>query len=114
MAIAQWANVGALISGLHTADYQLIGRSLVDHIVEPARKELIPHFEELKAAAIGAGALGAGISGSGPSVFALVKGIEYAREVAAAFESVYERTDIGYQTYVSSLRGSGVKIINQQ
>ena len=72
-AITQWANVGGLISGLYTNDYSLIGRSLTDVIVEPARKHLIPHFDEVKNTAIEYGALGAGISGSGPTIFALVE-----------------------------------------
>ena len=42
---------------------------MVDVIVEPARNSLIPKFDEVKAAGLGAGALGGGISGSGPSIF---------------------------------------------
>ena len=113
-AIAQWANVGALISGLHTADYELIGRSLVDNIVEPARKSLIPHFDALRDAAVTTGALGAGISGSGPSVFALSKGKDMAEKVSEAFRSVYEKTDIDFQIYVSSLSGKGVRVIKEE
>jgi len=37
-AITQWGNVGGLIAGLYTQDYDLIGRSLHDVIVEPLRK----------------------------------------------------------------------------
>ena len=37
-AVTQWANVGGLISGLYSADYNLISNSLVDIIVEPHRK----------------------------------------------------------------------------
>ena len=51
-AIAQWANVGSLIHALHTSDYKLIHRSLQDIIVEPYRKQLIPHFDEVKFAKI--------------------------------------------------------------
>ena len=43
-AIAQTANLGALVTGLFK-DYELIRRSLVDHIVEPVRSMLIPGFE---------------------------------------------------------------------
>ena len=35
-AITQWSNVGSLIHGLHTNDYDLISRSLEDVVVEPA------------------------------------------------------------------------------
>ena len=41
-AIAQTANLGALVTGLFKEDYDLIRRSLVDHIVEPVRSMLIP------------------------------------------------------------------------
>lgn len=64
-AVTQWANVGGLVSGLYTNNYQLISNSLTDVIVEPARKHLIPYFDLVKSEAIKAGALGAGISGSG-------------------------------------------------
>ena len=55
-AIAQTANLGALVTGLFK-DYELIRRSLVDHIVEPVRSMLIPGFNELKNRASQAGAL---------------------------------------------------------
>ncbi|MEZ4874127.1 MAG: homoserine kinase [Flavobacteriaceae bacterium] len=111
-AISQWANVGGLVSGLYTSDYDLIGRSLVDVVAEPARKILIPHFNELKQSSLDNGALGAGISGSGPSVFALCKGKERAQIVAEGFKNTYAKTGIDFHIYVSSLGSEGVKIIN--
>ncbi|KAA3625176.1 MAG: homoserine kinase [Flavobacterium sp.] len=112
-AVFQWANVGGLISGLHTADYELIGRSLTDHVVEPYRKKLIPHFDALKSAAMDHGALGAGISGSGPSVFALVKGEETADKIAAAFDKVYKNSEIEYRIYTSGIAKTGVTLRNK-
>lgn len=76
--IKQWGNVGGLIAGLYTEDYELIGRSLVDYIVEPIRSILIPAFDDVKLKSLKAGALGCGISGSGPSIFAFSKGEEIA------------------------------------
>ena len=49
-------------------DYDLIGRSLEDVIIEPVRSILIPGFDEVKKKCKDAGALGGGISGSGPSI----------------------------------------------
>ena len=46
--IEQSANLGAFISGLYTEDYDLIGRSLKDVIIEPLRSVLIPKFEKIK------------------------------------------------------------------
>ncbi len=110
-AIAQWANVGSLIHALHTSDYSLIHRSLQDIIVEPYRKQLIPYFDDVKYAALEAGALGCAISGSGPSIFALSKGKEVAENVERAMQSMYSKTDIEYNTFVSQINTQGIKIL---
>jgi homoserine kinase len=60
-----------LVAGFLQQDYDLIGRSLEDVIIEPVRSILIPGFHEVKAVCKEAGALGGGISGSGPSIFML-------------------------------------------
>ena len=111
-ATAQWANVGSLIHALHTSDYKLIHRSLQDIIVEPFRKQLIPHFDEVKFAAMDAGALGCAISGSGPSIFALSKGKETAEDVEKAMQKVYAKTGIDFNTFVSKINLKGIKILN--
>lgn len=110
-AITQWANVGGLVSGLHTSDYDLIGRSLVDVIVEPARKHLIPHFDAVKEAAMLKGALGAGISGSGPTIFALSKGEDTAQKVAEAMRAIYSKSTIDFEIYISNINSQGIKIL---
>lgn len=111
-AVTQWANVGGLISGLHTKNYELISNSLVDIIVEPVRKTLIPHFDDVKNAAINAGALGAGISGSGPTIFALCKGNKVAKKVYKAIEEAYKNTGIDFEMFVSKVNPKGMKILN--
>ena len=110
-AIKQWGNVGGLISGLYTEDYDLIGRSLKDYIIEPIRSILIPAFDIVKERSIEAGALGCGISGSGPSIFALSKGEENANKVAQAMKSVYENVGIDYDIHVSKVNEKGIKIL---
>ena len=110
-AITQWANVGGLISGLYSEDYKLISNSLVDIIVEPYRKKLIPHFDEVKNAAIKSGALGAGISGSGPTIFALCKGDEDANKVHSAINKSYKNTGIEYTLFTSKINEKGIKIL---
>jgi homoserine kinase len=110
-ATIQCGNLGGLISGLYTSDYDLIGRSLHDELVEPIRSILIPKFKELKAAAIAAGALGGGISGSGPSVFALSKGEAIAQKVADAMAAIMNETGIPFEVHVSPINSQGIKII---
>ena len=110
-AIEQWGNLAALVSGLHTDDYSLISRSLVDVVIEPERSPLIPFFNDLKAAAVNAGALGSGISGSGPSIYALSKGEETAQKVRQQMEEVFLPMNIDFNTYVSKINAEGIKII---
>lgn len=110
-ATIQCGNLGGLISGLYTGDYDLIGRSLHDELVEPIRSILIPQFDELKAAAKEAGALGGGISGSGPSVFALSKGRETALKAAEAMSNVMQQTDVPFDVHVSPINPTGIKIL---
>lgn len=110
--IRQWGNLGGLIAGLFTEDYDLIGRSLVDHIVEPIRSILIPGFDDVKVNSMAAGALGCGISGSGPSIFAFSKGEAIAQAVALAMKNVYQNIGIDYDIHVSKINSKGIKILN--
>ncbi len=110
-AITQWGNLGGLIAGLYTNDYELIGRSLHDDIVEPLRGKFIPQFDLIKKAALENGALGSGISGSGPSIFALSKGIETANKVAKAMHTIYSKTEIPFEVHISKINPTGVKLI---
>ncbi|TLP81863.1 homoserine kinase [Maribacter sp. ACAM166] len=107
--IKQWGNVGGLVAGLFKEDYELIGRSLEDHIVEPIRSILIPGFDEVKKVALQAGALGSGISGSGPSIFAFSQGHNTALNVADSMKLVYDKIGIAYEIHVSKINMDGVR-----
>ena len=113
-AVTQWANVGGLISGLYSDNYTLIGNSLVDIVVEPARKKLIPFFDNVKNSALKAGALGAGISGSGPTIFALCEGDEVAENVYKNIEESYKNTGIDFELFISKINQEGIKILSTQ
>tara|TARA_B110000003_G_scaffold100420_2_gene102695 strand:+ start:12849 stop:13772 length:924 start_codon:yes stop_codon:yes gene_type:complete len=109
--VKQMGNLGGLICGLYTDDYELIGRSLHDEIIEPNRSILIPEFNKVKLEAIKLGALGAGISGSGPSIFALSKGEETAKIVGEVMARIYDKTFIDYDVHISKINTEGIKII---
>jgi homoserine kinase len=110
-AITQWGNVGGLVAGLYTQDYELIGRSLHDEIIEPIRSMLIPGFDLIKQTAYENGALGSGISGSGPSIFALSKGKENADKIAKAMSAVYEEMNLPYEIHVSKVNDEGIRTL---
>ena len=111
-AITQWSNVGGLISGLYSSDYDLISRSLQDVIVEPVRKSLIPHFDMVKKSALDSGALGAGISGSGPTIFALSKGINTANNILHGMQETYKNTKINFSVFNSKISSQSIKILD--
>ena len=110
-AIRQWGNIAGLVAGLMKSDYELIGRSLEDVIIEPVRSILIPGFDLIKSECKLAGAIGGGISGSGPSIFMLSKDIQTAQAVAGVMKSVYDRIGVNYQIYVTTVNHQGVKCI---
>lgn len=109
-AIKQWGNIAGLVAGLMKSDYDLIGRSLEDVIIEPVRSILIPGFDELKKQCKEAGALGGGISGSGPSIFMLSKTKDIALLVQAKMKALYDSIGLPHHTYVTTINPAGVEI----
>lgn len=107
-AIRQWGNIGGLVAGLMKGDYDLIGRSLEDVIIEPVRSILIPGFDLIKSKCKSAGAIGGGISGSGPSIFMLSKDELTAHVVAGVMKSVYDKIGVNYHIYVTTVNHHGV------
>jgi homoserine kinase len=112
-AIRQWANMGALVDGLHRGDFAVIGRALEDTIAEPRRAPLVPGLAAIKRAASDAGALGCSLSGSGPSLFALCASADSAARVAAAMTAAV-KTQVGGepQTYVSRIAPEGARVLS--
>ncbi len=110
-AIRQWGNVGGFIAALYSGDFELLGRSMVDHIVEPIRSILLPGFEQVKQAALKTGVLGCGISGSGPSVFALSKGRGIAEKAGEEMARIFEDLKIESEVYVSEINQKGPLIM---
>ena len=108
-AIRQWGNIAGLVAGFIKNDYELIGRSLEDVIIEPVRSMLIPGFDQVKSQCKTAGALGGGISGSGPSIFMLSRDIHTARAIEQVMKRIYNDIGLDYHTYVTTINHTGVK-----
>lgn len=111
-AVTQWGNLGALIAGLYTNDYDLIGRSLHDEIIEPVRSVLIPGFAAMKKAALDHGALGCSISGSGPSLFALSTSKEEAEKIGKAMGLKLKSIGLEYDLHISKINTAGASIVD--
>ena len=108
-AVTQWGNIAGLVAGLFTSDYDLIGRSMHDVLIEPTRAILIPEFYEMRKLAMEGGALGFGISGSGPSVFAFAKSKDTARHITTVIQAHLDNHGIESNGYVSGINNEGPK-----
>lgn len=112
-AVRQWANLGALVDGLHRGDFALISRALEDTIAEPRRAPLVPGLASIKRAAVDAGALGCSLSGSGPSIFALCASPDVAAAVGDAMRSAVQAHIGGEaQTYISPIAQRGARVLS--
>ncbi|WP_423147374.1 homoserine kinase [Rubrolithibacter danxiaensis] len=111
-AVTQWGNVAGLVSGLFLGDFDLIGRSMQDVLVEPTRSILIPDFYKMRELALSEGALGFGISGSGPSVFAFAKSEETATKITRTIQTHLAGLNIASKTYVSAVNANGPRILD--
>lgn len=110
-AVTQWGNTAGLVAGLMMGDFDLIGRSLHDVVIEPTRSILIPGFELVKKEAMERGALGCSISGSGPSIFALARNEARAKSIAEGMAKTYQKLKVPYQTHISAINPVGPKIL---
>lgn len=110
-AVAQWANLGAFVAALHQGDWELLGRSMVDRVAEPARRHLVPGYDEVTEAAKGAGAVGANLSGSGPTIYALCRGRQMAEAVARAMAEAFGlATGLRCRSWASGVSAEGARV----
>jgi homoserine kinase len=87
------ANASAITVGFINKDVDLIGHSIKDIIVEPARKHLIPGFDGVKTNALKAGASGVTISGAGPSVISFTSKFADHKKICKAMEKGFASAD---------------------
>lgn len=107
--VQQMANTTALAHAFECGDSALLGRALDDRYAEPLRANLIPHFLEVKRAAVLAGAFGCSISGSGPTVFAIARDEPAARGCAAAMQAAF--AEIPSMAHVGPIAREGVRSV---
>ena len=87
------SNASAITAGFINKDVELIGHSIKDIIVEPARKHLIPGFDKVKTNALRAGALGVTISGAGPSIISFTSKSADHNKICNAMEKGFVSSD---------------------
>lgn len=113
-AIQHSGNLAGLVSALYSSDYQQIAHCARDVLVEPYRKNTIPHYEQLKQIALKAGGLAFGISGSGPSMFTLCEGIKTAKKVERQLMKFLNKQKVESDSYVSPISTSGNMVMDSK
>jgi homoserine kinase len=101
-------NAASMVSGFAKGDVDLIGKSMTDVVVEPARATLIPGYLQVRENALKEGACGVTISGAGPAMLAVVnKRNSDATKVAEAMKEGYRSA--GFEATAFATRpGKGV------
>ena len=99
-AVLNLSNASAIVAGFIKKDPELIGNSIKDVIVEPARQHMIPGYEKVKQNALKAGAYGVTISGAGPSVIAFSKNSFDLKKISTAMTKGFKTANIECQTIV--------------
>ena len=99
-SVLNLSNAAAIVAGFLKKDSGIIGNSIKDVIVEPARQHMIPGFCRVKGNAIKAGALGATISGAGPSVIAFSKSSADLRKISRSMEKGFASANTKCKTII--------------
>ncbi len=108
-SVENLSNAAAIVAGFLKKDPELIGGSIIDVIVEPARKKMIPGFDRVKNNALKAGALGVTISGAGPSVIAFGTSSSNQKKIASSMAKGFESANTKCETIICKpSRGASV------
>lgn len=110
-------NIGraaTFVAGVALKSVEIMGRGMMDAIIEPARAHLIPGLSHVKETALKAGAEGVSISGAGPSIIALVDSRKAsAMKVALAMRDAFK--DIGIDSKpLCAKPGCGAHVIRRE
>ena len=110
--VAQSSNLALVLAGCFRSDAALVREGLKDVLVEPRRAALIPHFAQVKQAALDHHALGASISGAGPSVFGWYDNRADAAAASVAMRSAFADAGLDSDAWVSPINGPAAELID--
>ena len=94
------ANACVMVSGFFLQDTKLLANGINDIIVEPARKGLIPGYDNVKLNAYHSGALAVTISGAGPSMIAFTNSAKNASKIGRSMEQGFAESKVVSSAYV--------------
>jgi homoserine kinase len=105
------SNASTIVAGFMSKDIEMIAKGIDDIIVEPARKHLIPGYDEVKRKATKAGALAVTISGAGPSIISFLNSNKDGKEVADAMAAGFKQAKIESMTVICH-PSTGAKVVS--
>jgi homoserine kinase len=102
-------SAASMVVGMVKGDIRLIGESMKNRVIEERRSELIKGYDQVKAAALGAGAAGVTISGSGPTMIAVCR-MDEREEIAKAMTKAFKDSGVRSEAFITTI-GNGVEIV---
>ena len=108
--VAQSSNLALVLAGCYQGDAALVREGLKDVLVEPRRAPLIPHFAQVKQAALDHHAIGASISGAGPSVFGWYEKPADAAAASVAMQAAFAEAGLDSDAWVTPINGPAAEL----
>ena len=109
-SILNLSNASAIVAGFMKKDPKMIGNSVKDVIVEPARQHMIPGYAKVKQNALKAGAFGVTISGAGPSIIAFSEKSANLKKISLAMSKGFISANTECQTIICKpSKGASIK-----
>ena len=110
--IHQTGAVAKVVDALHRSDIRAVGAATeLDAVIEPARKYLMPRFDEVRAVVHQNGGLGLSISGAGPTLMAVCDSLEIARDLAERMEAVYAASGVASVGRYGDVCPAGARVL---
>lgn len=103
--------LSVFVHSLYAKNETLAAKMMTDVIAEQHRKVLLPRFDDAREACMRSNALAFGISGSGPTVFAVARELEDAKNMQAWLEKEYIQNDDGF-SHICKLDIEGAILIS--
>ncbi|MEO8987769.1 MAG: homoserine kinase [Rhodanobacter sp.] len=109
--VAQSSNLALVLAGCYQGDASLVREGLEDVLIEPRRASLIPHFAQVKQAALDHHAMGASISGAGPSVFGWYENCADAEAAGVAMHKTFAEAGLDSDIRISPINGPAASLV---
>ncbi|MEO8810281.1 MAG: homoserine kinase [Rhodanobacter sp.] len=110
--VAQSSNLALVLAGCYQSDPALVRQGLKDVLIEPRRAPLIPHFAQVKQAALDQRAMGASISGAGPSVFGWYENSTDAEAAGDAMREAFALAGLDSDIWISPINGPAASLVD--